>query len=60
MSTDRSVARRLALAGVIAAFGLATLGIAGVPVIANPLQPAAVKITADVSPAKGRRPVAIS
>jgi phospholipid/cholesterol/gamma-HCH transport system substrate-binding protein len=55
-SERRSTSRRLALAAVIAAFGLATLGIAGVPVIANPLQPASLKITADFPRSVGLYP----
>jgi virulence factor Mce-like protein len=39
--------RRLVFTAVVAAFGLATLGIAGVPVIANPLEAKDLTITAD-------------
>ena len=42
-----SNARRLVLAAIIAAFGLSSLGLWGVPVIANPLQPRSLQVTAD-------------
>jgi virulence factor Mce-like protein len=43
----RSNVRRLVLAAVIAAFGISSLGLIGVPVIANPLQPKSLNVTAD-------------
>ena len=39
--------RRLVLAAVAAAFGISSLGLWGVPVIANPLQPKTLDVTAD-------------
>jgi phospholipid/cholesterol/gamma-HCH transport system substrate-binding protein len=46
--SERSITRRLGLSAVIAAFGLATLGIAGVvPVLANPLQSPSMKLAVD-------------
>ena len=43
----RSNVRRLVVAAVIGAFGIASLGLWGVPVIANPLQPKSLAVTAD-------------
>src|SRR3954468_9568518 len=45
--TRPSNLRRLVFTAVFAAFGIATLGIAGVPVIANPLEAKDLTITAD-------------
>ncbi|MBV8986511.1 MAG: hypothetical protein JO248_18935, partial [Acidimicrobiia bacterium] len=47
MTTSRSNVRRLVLAAVVAAFGISSLSLWGVPVIANPLQPKTLDITAD-------------
>jgi len=42
-----SNARRLLIAAIVAAFGISSLGLWGVPVIANPLQPKTLDVTAD-------------
>src|SRR5947209_20492620 len=47
MDERRSNVRRLVLAAVIAAFGIASLGLWGVPVVANPLEPKGLEVTAD-------------
>ena len=38
---------RLVVAAIVAAFGIASLGLWGVPVIANPLEPKSLEVTAD-------------
>ena len=43
----RSHVRRLVAAAIVAAFGIASLGLWGVPVIANPLEPKGLEVTAD-------------
>ncbi|MBV8161390.1 MAG: hypothetical protein JO265_10750, partial [Acidimicrobiia bacterium] len=41
----RSNLRRLVTAAIVAGFGLASLGLWGVPVVANPLQPKSLDVT---------------
>ena len=53
MTRDRTALRRLVLAAVIAGFGLSTLGLAGVPVLANPLQPKSLNLTVEFPKAVG-------
>ena len=53
MTRDRIVVRRLVLAAVIAAFGLSTLGLGGVRVLANPLQPSSMHLTVEFPKAVG-------
>jgi len=43
----RSNVRRLVIAAIVAAFGISSLSLWGVPVIANPLQPRTLEVTAD-------------
>jgi len=43
----RSNVRRLVVAAIVAAFGIASLGLWGMPVVANPLQAKGLEVTAD-------------
>src|SRR5207248_6073225 len=43
----RTNVRRLVVAAIVAAFGIASLGLWGVPVVANPLQAEGLELTAD-------------
>ncbi len=47
MTDERSRTRRYAPHAVAVAFVIAVLGIAGVPVVANPLRPATTEISVD-------------
>jgi virulence factor Mce-like protein len=51
-----SNARRLLIAAIVAAFGISSLSLWGVPVIANPLQPKSLDITADFPQSIGLYP----